>query len=258
MMTDQQKRLIRHGCRAVPSGSTLIELMVAMTISLFLMGGIVLIYMSGRSSSVESEQLSRAQENIRFVSDYLVRELRNAGFRSQDSLTFEQFNTFAGIPAAGSSCSPGACGFAAIRADGQELTIRMSGTSSCAEPFSTKSSGLIVTNRYFIEGGSLMCEGSLLAGGTREVELASGVQQINFSFVCPAGHPDCGVPYCALFPFGSTFTAEEENLSETCQGVRTRIVFAGIAGNDGVDFPVELAASFRNVALGRLKYAAVP
>jgi|GEM_PF-6111953 len=52
------------------SGFTLIELMLAMAISLFLIGGVALIQSSSRATSAEAERLSRIQENIRFP-DYL-------------------------------------------------------------------------------------------------------------------------------------------------------------------------------------------
>lgn len=245
-------------------GVTLIELMVALSISVLLIGGVLLLYVSGRAATVESNQLARAQENIRFVSDYLVRELRNAGFRDQASLRFEQFNSFAGI-----ACGPpdeGNCGFATILDDGS-LVIRLSGTTSCVEGFdSLNATGVIVRNRYFVDDGSLWCEGSRtgidsetgdpVALPPRSVRLASGIDSVQFEFLCPPDEDECGVPFCALFPFGSTFTAEEDNLAQTCQGVEAQFQFA-TEGPNSVQFPINLTASFRNVALGRLKYAAM-
>ncbi|NNJ78621.1 MAG: prepilin-type N-terminal cleavage/methylation domain-containing protein, partial [Xanthomonadales bacterium] len=67
-------------------GFTLIELMVAMMLTIFMAGGVILIHLSGRQASVDAESISRMQENVRFASDYLVRDIRNAGFRDETFL----------------------------------------------------------------------------------------------------------------------------------------------------------------------------
>ena len=246
-----------HGFSALQRGATLIELMVALTISLFLIGGIIVVYIAGRAATLESEQLSRVQENVRFVSDYLVRELRNAGFRDQPGLTFSEYNSFARTGCA----DPSDCGFASISQNeelvGDRLIIRMSGTSSCAQPFDSFSSG-IVKNEYFVRGGSLWCKGSPYpTDGSPEVELARGVSDVSFRFVGPDG-ATYNEPDCKLFEFGQPFADEKIVLANTCQGVRARLVFTGIEGVDAVEFPLELTASFRNVALGRLMYSSIP
>ena len=66
-------------------GFTLIELMIALVLSLFLLGAILLIFFSAQNSANRAEQLSRVQENIRFASDLIVRDVRNAGFRDDPS-----------------------------------------------------------------------------------------------------------------------------------------------------------------------------
>lgn len=60
------------------SGFTLIELMIAMVISLFLLAGVVQIYSSNRESYRTSESMSRLQESARYVGETLSRELRMA------------------------------------------------------------------------------------------------------------------------------------------------------------------------------------
>ena len=249
-----------HGSVGLHRGATLIELMVALTISLFLIGGIIVVYIAGRAATLESEQLSRVQENVRFVSDYLVRELRNAGFRDQPGLTFAQYNSFGDC----ADPSDSDCGFASISDTstvngelvGGKLTIRMSGTSSCAQPFSEFSSG-IVKNQYFVERGSLWCVGSPDPLGVNPVELARGVGGVTFSFVGPEGG-NYDDSHCKLSTFGAPFDDDKVVLENTCQGVKVRLVFTGTEGADRLEFPLELTASFRNVALGRLMYSAIP
>ena len=59
----------------------MIELLVALVISIFLLGGVVQVYSNNRSTYGYSEALSRIQENARFAMTTIMRDLRMAGFR---------------------------------------------------------------------------------------------------------------------------------------------------------------------------------
>lgn len=61
------------------TGLTLVEIMVAMLLSLVLLGGVVQIFISSKSTYNAQEGLSRMQENGRFAVEFLARELRMAG-----------------------------------------------------------------------------------------------------------------------------------------------------------------------------------
>lgn len=229
-------------------GFTLVELMLAMAISVFLIGGVVLIQSSSRAASIESERLSRIQENLRFTSDLLVREMRNAGFRDELSLTIAEFDEIGNE-------------FAAINDDGDEITIKYSGRGSCAEGFQTGDmlASNVVINRYFVQDGELRCEGTVTAeDGTvtrRTVALAADIRSARFQFICPAANPDC-TP-CTLWVNGDDFGDEQAILNNTCYGVRIGLLFEPVAA-DAPPVPVELSASFRNIVLGKLMWDAVP
>lgn len=60
-------------------GLSLIELMIAMLISMFLLLGLVQVFSASREAYRLSEGLSRVQENARFAMDYLQRDIRMAG-----------------------------------------------------------------------------------------------------------------------------------------------------------------------------------
>jgi type IV pilus assembly protein PilW len=60
-------------------GFSLIELMVAMTASLILLVGVGQIYLGTSATSRAQEGLSRVQENARFATDALARQIRMAG-----------------------------------------------------------------------------------------------------------------------------------------------------------------------------------
>jgi len=61
-------------------GFSLVELMVAMTLSLLLLAGVVAIFASSRSSYETTDKLSRIQESGRFALDQFVHDIRASGF----------------------------------------------------------------------------------------------------------------------------------------------------------------------------------
>lgn len=71
-----------HGCgmRQRQSGFGVIEIMLAMLISLILLSGVIQIYTGSKESYVMAENLSRMQENARFAVNMLAHDIRMAGF----------------------------------------------------------------------------------------------------------------------------------------------------------------------------------
>ncbi len=61
-------------------GFTLIELMIAMLIGVFLMGGVIQIFLSAKQAYRLQENLSRLQENGRFAMDFITKDVRMAGY----------------------------------------------------------------------------------------------------------------------------------------------------------------------------------
>lgn len=155
------------------NGFTLVELLIALALSLFLIGAILLVYGSGRAAVGDTQDLSRLQENLRFASDFLVRDIRNAGFRDEGQLSLSDWNTIGGS-------------FVDLN-DAGELTIRYAGRGDCNEPFSEIG---IVQNRYTIESDG---DGtSYLA--CNSVPLVSGVSRFDVQPVCPGGGSSCTCP----------------------------------------------------------------
>ncbi|HSH29208.1 MAG TPA: PilW family protein [Thiohalobacter sp.] len=62
------------------AGVTLVELMVAMTVSLILLAGVLQIFQANRQSYRVQEALARTQENGRFAIEFLTRDIRMADF----------------------------------------------------------------------------------------------------------------------------------------------------------------------------------
>ncbi|MBA4501296.1 PilW family protein [Marinobacterium marinum] len=68
------------GFRYRQSGFTLIELMIGLTIGLFILLGVVMVYVSSARSQATSESLARVQESGRFATYMMAREVRQAGY----------------------------------------------------------------------------------------------------------------------------------------------------------------------------------
>jgi hypothetical protein len=213
------------------SGFTLIELLVAMALSMFLIGGLLLTYLSGRSAALESETLSRMQENIRFASDYLVRDVRNAGFRDHLTLTMNQYRLIGEQ-------------FARYGADNSELIIRYAGRGSCGNVFGDEELK-VIENLYFVNNnGDLVCIGNELAPDgsvehTRTVVLVTGLDGIEFQFLyAPGANPaDPGV--CDFF--------DNDVVDDACIGVRMELAFT-----DEETRVARINAAFRNVIVDRI------
>ena len=74
-------------------GLTLVEIMIAITLSLVLLAGIIQIFMSGKKSYNIQQALSRVQENARLVTDIVLRDITAAGYMGCLGTTNEVVNT---------------------------------------------------------------------------------------------------------------------------------------------------------------------
>ena len=72
---------INHTLGRNQQGLTLVEMMVAMTIGLVLLGGIITVLSSSQSTYRVNEALARMQENARYAFQLLSRDIRMAGYR---------------------------------------------------------------------------------------------------------------------------------------------------------------------------------
>jgi type IV pilus assembly protein PilW len=61
------------------SGISLVEILVALVISLFLLGGIVQVYVGNKTTFAFTNALAEVQENGRFAVDMISQDLRLAG-----------------------------------------------------------------------------------------------------------------------------------------------------------------------------------
>jgi prepilin-type N-terminal cleavage/methylation domain-containing protein len=145
-------------------GFTLVELMIALTLSIFLIGAVILTFISGRGASLEAEQLARTQENLRFASDFLIRDIRNAGFRDQLTLHYPQYREigrcFAKYGNVGRSLEARRDQPCSSTGDNERLTIRYAGRGACGLAFQDDGELKLIENTYFLEDGELRCLGT--------------------------------------------------------------------------------------------------
>lgn len=82
----------------VQSGFGLVELMVAMTIGLILLGGIGYVFLGSRAAFRTTDNLSRIQENARYALDTMSRDIRMAGYVGCGNIASMITNTIANPP----------------------------------------------------------------------------------------------------------------------------------------------------------------
>lgn len=70
----------KSGLQLASRGFSLVEIMVAMALSVLLLGGVIAMFSSSRASYETTDRLSRIQENGRFALDQLARDIRSAGY----------------------------------------------------------------------------------------------------------------------------------------------------------------------------------
>lgn len=67
------------------AGLSLIELMIAITLSLLLMAGVMQMFLTSKQTYNTNNALSRVQESGRFAIDFLTYDIRNAGYKGECS-----------------------------------------------------------------------------------------------------------------------------------------------------------------------------
>lgn len=159
------------------AGFTLVELMIALALSLFLIGGALTLFSTGSRATQEAERLSRAQENLRFISNFLTQELRMTG-------------SFPRIPMPPS--------FVSVSNGGDSLTVEYEAPTDClGQP--TVYPGAVnpgrASNTYSLQNGDLICTGKQ---GASEA-MISGVKSLEFELI---DGPDPTIPIGVVVSMG--------------------------------------------------------
>ena len=93
------------------TGFGLIELMIAMTLGLVLLGGIGYVYMGSSSAFRTTDNLSRIQENARYALEIMSRDIRMAGYVGCGNIATMTVKTIASPPVPAMSLSNALIGY---------------------------------------------------------------------------------------------------------------------------------------------------
>lgn len=154
-------------------GMSLVEVLVAMVISLFLLAGIIQVYLANTASYSFTNAISRIQENGRYAMDRMAQDLRMAGYfgcavfdRSDAAATEAIVNN---LDTSGGGYDPELMDFLGqplvegTQNDGlngsDSITLRGAapGNASVEEPFSTsKSAAIFITQPNDLKAGDIV------------------------------------------------------------------------------------------------------
>jgi type IV pilus assembly protein PilW len=144
-------------------GFTLVEIMLAITLSLILIAGVIEVYLSSKTSFQVQNQLSRLQENQRISVEFLQRDIRQAGLTLPEQNPISKADRVVVVNDSNGDAEPG---------DSDSITIQYASFTDC---LGQTVNGGIVTNIYSVDEVTkqLMCEGSGNLGNPQPI--ADGV-----------------------------------------------------------------------------------
>ena len=190
--------MIRH-----PSsirGFTMIELMVSVTIALFLVGGALAIVARTKNTFAAQNQLAQLQDDERLVMTFMAEVIQSGGYFPDPK------NNLSGtvLPAGGSFASAGQAVFGGTDANGSDTVMVRFGAgigdnvygctgsqNSTVNPYDT------YTNNFYIQVNAgqpsqLMCRLTNAAGKSTTVALVNGVNKLSILYGVKNGATDTG------------------------------------------------------------------
>ncbi|MBF0369105.1 MAG: PilW family protein [Magnetococcales bacterium] len=151
------------------AGFTLVELMVAMTLGLVLLTGIIRILQSNQDTYQLQEGVGEIQENGRFVLDFLAQDMRMTGFPRESTIVTAPIIGIDGGNAANDS-----------------VTIQYESATNC---FGDATNGTLTQNQYLVQNNAngvpeLQCIGSIAGapGATATYTLVAGVESLQILY----------------------------------------------------------------------------
>ncbi len=174
--------------RYTQSGFTLVELMIAMTIALFLVGGLVTLVDGMKRASLSQDGMSQLQDNERMAATLMTDVIQSAGYFPNQTgttaaLTFPVTGPFttAGQAIVGTDAA----------APGDTITVRYATWGTNAPNFdntincmgNTNPSPMLFTNKFSVvtdAAGKTYLACSL--NGLAPVQLASGITDLQISY----------------------------------------------------------------------------
>ncbi len=155
-------------------GLTLVELMVAATISLLLMAGVIQVFLSSNVSHNLQNGLGRLQENARAAMDILSLNISMAGFTITPGLTVPTINSANTLDNATAYT-----GLDFTVANGKASDVIDISYESTLDCLNQAVAGNIATDRYYLDGTNLMCLGN---GSATAGIIAEGIENMQILY----------------------------------------------------------------------------
>lgn len=153
-------------------GFTLVEIMVAMTISLLLLAGVLQIFLGSKVTYQLQNSIGRLQENVRFSMDIMTQNIGMAGYTANDATVLSAFNT------AGTAENVTENATLDFLVGNNKASDTISINYEAATDCLGNATGGTATDSYFLDGTDLKCTGS---GGATDV-LAEGVENMQILY----------------------------------------------------------------------------
>jgi len=151
-------------------GFSLVELLVAMVIGLFLTAAAASLFVAARQLYQEQERITTMKENLRFATDFMTRDIRGAGLRENGELD---------LPAGLEPADAGS-------AEQVSFTVRKAGVNCLGN------TGSWVASVYSLHDNQLRCGND--ANPPQNQPLVSDVLSMRAVAVNGQGQPDWGSP----------------------------------------------------------------
>ena len=173
-------------------GVTLIELMIAMGLSLFLILGVTQMFLDGQNRSRYFDGQAQNQDNARYAQQMLDARLSKAGYRRLPSSRMS-----AAFPAQSTNGCVFAAGQALVRVDANTLCLRyqprdpsdtdctgasLGSRSGVSKPYGTYSPSNNVVEKLTLSGDQLTCNGTTLVENVAALRFDFGVDTSNDEF----------------------------------------------------------------------------
>ncbi|MBP0621714.1 PilW family protein [Cupriavidus consociatus] len=185
--------LIRR--RIASRGRSLVEIMIALVLSLLLLGSITALYLTTQRSTRTQEGLRSADDGARWALSVIGDQLRLAGLGRVDlSLLSARPVTFDGAPVLGcegglADVGTGAC-VAPATANADAITVRyqrIDGSLASATDCNGRAVPVargIAENAFYVTGNTLMCRGSdgATMAASRAEPILENVQDLQLSY----------------------------------------------------------------------------
>jgi type IV pilus assembly protein PilW len=163
-------------------GFTLVELIVALAVSLILLAGVIQVYLSSKQAYRVQDNIARIQENGRLAIDFLSRYIRLAGYRSTLRTSSDQIFT------AGTNQV-----ISGTETSGQpdSVTVNFQSDGDMVDCLGNSvSDGFLSRDTFQLTGGELQCRSQgnaatptdtvqSLVGGIQDMQITYGVNAAN-------------------------------------------------------------------------------